>query len=466
MKLTKAFLSLHNLAKQDRLGRMGGFAMGPGGKCVCLECGYEDEHGTGEPCMDRDCPQCGAKMARSEDGVNKANSVYPSSDELESRRRKFRAEQLEQEAALRDQFGTPEQRSHERMRVKQEWDKIDADERAGLDEGKIWRRHMQRMRRMASSVGSPNKARRRAAHLNAEGLKSAGKLFEERAQELENVANATKNPHTRALKSLQGFDQWVRKETIEWGLVRESAVNAARDLFGTVDMNIIDSMIEDLPSKNPKDTDDAVQIIVDMLRSDNPQKTVQKARGKKVKEGETVRRKDGYYKKVGGKFVKLKEGGGAAPQTVPTSGRPKEGKKGKKYEGPMSEDEKKGVVDAILDADFEGTEGELITEYADKTLPQLEEAVKNVNLGQPQFYLKKADIQPSLRANTDFMRMNKGVGRAEGQARAYASRGFGEKVDEGYGVDEDDKRYYLAASLVMRDVAERLATLRDSVKGA
>jgi len=45
-------------------GRMGAFAEGPGGKCVCPKCGYEGEHDTGEACYDKKCPKCGAKMTR------------------------------------------------------------------------------------------------------------------------------------------------------------------------------------------------------------------------------------------------------------------------------------------------------------------------------------------------------------------------------------------------------------------
>ena len=38
--------------------------LGPGGKCFCPECGYEEEHETGEPCMDKECPECGEKLDR------------------------------------------------------------------------------------------------------------------------------------------------------------------------------------------------------------------------------------------------------------------------------------------------------------------------------------------------------------------------------------------------------------------
>lgn len=46
-------------------GRKGGpEAGGPGGTCVCPECGHEATHETGEPCSDVECSECGAKMTR------------------------------------------------------------------------------------------------------------------------------------------------------------------------------------------------------------------------------------------------------------------------------------------------------------------------------------------------------------------------------------------------------------------
>lgn len=47
-------------------GRMGGTqaGAGPGGNCVCPNCGTVAPHQVGTPCYDISCPQCGAKMAR------------------------------------------------------------------------------------------------------------------------------------------------------------------------------------------------------------------------------------------------------------------------------------------------------------------------------------------------------------------------------------------------------------------
>ena len=45
-------------------GRMGGFAAGPGGSCVCPNCGYHTPHVIGTPCYQQTCPKCGSRMTR------------------------------------------------------------------------------------------------------------------------------------------------------------------------------------------------------------------------------------------------------------------------------------------------------------------------------------------------------------------------------------------------------------------
>jgi predicted Fe-Mo cluster-binding NifX family protein len=47
-------------------GRMGGaFAAGPGGFCVCPNCGEKAPHAAGQPCIQMVCPKCGTPMTRS-----------------------------------------------------------------------------------------------------------------------------------------------------------------------------------------------------------------------------------------------------------------------------------------------------------------------------------------------------------------------------------------------------------------
>jgi len=45
-------------------GRMGGFAAGPSGNCICPKCGYKETHQTGVPCYQKKCPKCGSPMIR------------------------------------------------------------------------------------------------------------------------------------------------------------------------------------------------------------------------------------------------------------------------------------------------------------------------------------------------------------------------------------------------------------------
>lgn len=37
---------------------------GPGGTCICPECGYELSHVSGIPCIELNCENCGTPMVR------------------------------------------------------------------------------------------------------------------------------------------------------------------------------------------------------------------------------------------------------------------------------------------------------------------------------------------------------------------------------------------------------------------
>jgi len=46
-------------------GTMGGpYAAGPGGNCICPNCGNRELHRPGVPCVNQKCPKCGATMIR------------------------------------------------------------------------------------------------------------------------------------------------------------------------------------------------------------------------------------------------------------------------------------------------------------------------------------------------------------------------------------------------------------------
>jgi len=42
----------------------GGFGLGPGGECVCPDCGAKVPHQRGIPCYQHKCPKCGQAMTR------------------------------------------------------------------------------------------------------------------------------------------------------------------------------------------------------------------------------------------------------------------------------------------------------------------------------------------------------------------------------------------------------------------
>jgi hypothetical protein len=46
-------------------GRKGGpKAAGPGGNCVCPNCRRQVPHVIGQPCYEKQCPECGTQMTR------------------------------------------------------------------------------------------------------------------------------------------------------------------------------------------------------------------------------------------------------------------------------------------------------------------------------------------------------------------------------------------------------------------
>ena len=48
--------------------------LGPGGKCVCVDCGHSMAHEAGAKCSDLKCSECGGIMRREEDGPGKSAS--------------------------------------------------------------------------------------------------------------------------------------------------------------------------------------------------------------------------------------------------------------------------------------------------------------------------------------------------------------------------------------------------------
>ncbi|MBN1861921.1 MAG: hypothetical protein JW840_10750 [Candidatus Thermoplasmatota archaeon] len=45
-------------------GLGGGYGIGPGGECLCPNCGHREPHSRGLPCSTIRCPRCGSLMIR------------------------------------------------------------------------------------------------------------------------------------------------------------------------------------------------------------------------------------------------------------------------------------------------------------------------------------------------------------------------------------------------------------------
>ncbi len=45
-------------------GQGGGFGLGPGGDCLCPNCGHREPHQLGVQCFQKKCPKCGSQMTR------------------------------------------------------------------------------------------------------------------------------------------------------------------------------------------------------------------------------------------------------------------------------------------------------------------------------------------------------------------------------------------------------------------
>ena len=52
------------MGKGQGRGRGGGFSAGPGGYCVCPNCGESIRHQVRNPCNEQRCPQCKTAMTR------------------------------------------------------------------------------------------------------------------------------------------------------------------------------------------------------------------------------------------------------------------------------------------------------------------------------------------------------------------------------------------------------------------
>lgn len=56
-------------------------------------------------------------------------------------------------------------------------------------------------------------------------------------------------------------------DDVDWDAVKKAMKDAAKDIHGKVDMKKIDGMMKNLYKHKPADTENAIQIGIDMMRS-------------------------------------------------------------------------------------------------------------------------------------------------------------------------------------------------------
>ena len=68
---------------------------------------------------------------------------------------------------------------------------------------------------------------------------------------------------------LEKIDLFLNESEIDWKQVRKAMIDAAEDIFDDPDEKVIDDMISTMKKRNKaKDTEDAIQIGINMMRSE------------------------------------------------------------------------------------------------------------------------------------------------------------------------------------------------------
>jgi len=327
-----------------------------------------------------------------------ANDSYPTGDQIRERDRKHSASRMEEEAALRSVYGTPEEREHERMRVNQEWDKIESDKSQGMNDGELWSRHLRRMRRMALSLKCPKKSGRRAKHFELAGLSSAARYFQQRAEmlnrELDKPLDVQKD---LLIDNLHQFTKYVNHLTEKWGARR-------------------------------------------------PGEIWTRPGGQRVK-----KRPDGVIVPYFG--PKKGEEDEADEEDVRVRG---DSKLPSKVSGKA---ERRTLLDVLRVQ--QGPNGELISAHFAKSEEALVRLVRSYLATQEKRSKHKdsGELTKEQKQSADYLKYNKGIQQSEEAARTYGKEGLEEHTKKN--TDSSKCRFLLASCLVFADIASAMVRKRD-----
>lgn len=332
-----------------------------------------------------------------------ANEGYPTNEQIQERDRKHTAVRMEEEAALRSVYGTPEEREHERMRVNQEWEKIEHDKAQGMSDAELWKRHLRRMRRMALSLKCPKKSARRAKHFELAGLNTAAKYFQQRAEmlnrELEKPLDVQKD---LLIDNLNQFTKYVGYLMEKWEARRPGEIWTRPG--GKRVVKLPDGTI--VPYLGPK--------------GDEKKKKEEEERG---------------------------SGKGGVKKVPPSEKYGKEGKK------------KRTLMDALHIK--KGSDGALISAHFAKSEEILVRLVKSYLRFQEKKseYKKPGELTKEQASNKEYRKYNKGIRQAEEMAREYGEEGLAEH--EKPKTNSSECRFLLASCLMFADIAEAMSKKRD-----
>jgi len=333
-----------------------------------------------------------------------ANDSYPTGEQLRDRDRKHVAGRMEEEAQLREAYGTPEERAKERLRVGQEWDKIEHDKAQGMNDSELWGRHLRRMRRMAASLKDPKKAARRATHFDLAGLSTAAKYFRHRAESLTHEYKKPIDPQKDLLiDNLQQFNKSVALCVAKWGSRRPGEIwtrPGGQRVVKRPDGTIV-------PYFGPK--------------------------------------KDGGKKKEEEKYSRR----GAVPKTK------------KKIRG-KGDASGRTLLDVLHIKT--GANGSLISAHFAKSEEVLAKLVRAYLATQEEKseYKERGELTKEQKQSGAYIKYNKGIRQAESMAKTYGEMGLAEH--EKKKTNSAACRFLLASCLVFVDMAAALVRKRNSAE--